>query len=82
MVDAGRGGWELVARYAYLDYYDPNTPLSRRGRLLAFGSARRRLGSTGSRRSRILFNYNYAVPDETTTVASEASVLEHGNVHW
>ena len=24
-------GWELVARYAYLDYYDPNTPLVSKG---------------------------------------------------
>ena len=24
-------GWELVARYAYLDYYEPNTPLGPKG---------------------------------------------------
>ena len=34
-------------------------------------------------RLRILFNYNYAVPDEPTAGASEASVFgTRLNVHW
>ena len=81
----GRGGWELVARYAYLDYYDPNTPLSPKGTTsgIRLGQATFGLNWYLADRLRILFNYNYAVPDEPTAGASEASVFgTRLNVHW
>ena len=81
----GRGGWELVARYAYLDYYDPNTPLSPKGMTsgIRLGQATFGLNWYLADRLRILFNYNYAVPDEPTAGASEASVFgTRLNVHW
>jgi len=81
----GRGGWELVARYAYLDYYDPNSPLSPKGTTpgIRLGQATFGLNWYLADRLRILFNYNYAVPDEPTAGASEASVFgTRLNVHW
>ena len=81
----GRGGWELVARYAYLDYFDPNTPLSPTGTTsgIKLGQATFGLNWYLADRLRILFNYNYAVPTEPNTGTSTASVFgTRLNVHW
>jgi phosphate-selective porin OprO/OprP len=81
----GRGGWELVARYAYLDYFDPNTPLNPKGAAsgIRLGQATIGLNWYLADRLRVLFNYNYALPNEPTAGASEASVFgTRLNVHW
>ena len=81
----GRGGWELVARYAYLDYFDPNTPLSPSGTTSGIELSQATFGLNWylADRLRILFNYNYAVPTEPNTGTSTASVFGMRlNVHW
>jgi phosphate-selective porin OprO/OprP len=74
---AGFGAWELVARFAYLDFVDSDVPPGPGGELVGIRLAESTFGVNWylSDQVRIMFNYSYAVPDEPNTGTSVASVF-------
>jgi phosphate-selective porin OprO/OprP len=81
----GLGAWELTARFAWLDFFDPNTPLGPNGQQQGVELAQGTVGVNWylTDRVRILFNYTYAEPTEPNFGQSSASVFgTRLNVFW
>jgi len=82
---AGCGAWELVARFAYLDFVDRDVPPGPGRELVGIRLAQSTFGVNWylSDHVRIMFNYSYAIPDEPNTGTSAASVFgTRLAVHW
>lgn len=73
----GCGAWELTARFAYLDFFDSDTPLVPSGQQLGLQLSQSTFGVNWylSDRVRLMFNYSYAMPNEINTGTSAASVF-------
>jgi len=71
----GWGAWELIARFSYLDFFDPNTPVGPNGQLIGITLPESTFGVNWylADHFRILFNYTYALPDEPNTGTSAAN---------
>jgi phosphate-selective porin OprO/OprP len=81
----GWGAWELTARFAYLDFFDPNAPLGPEGQLLGVRLSSPTFGVNWylADHVRLLFNYTYDVPVEPNTGSSFASFFgTRLNVFW
>ncbi len=79
----GWGAWELTARFAYLNYFDlpPGPAGTNVG--IRFPQATFGVNWMLSDRVRLMFNYNYATPDEANVGTTEASVYAMRlNVFW
>lgn len=73
----GYGAWELTARFAYLDYVDADTPLTKNGQIQGIRLPQMTYGVNWylSDRVRMMLNYTYDMPDEVTTGSSTASTI-------
>ena len=73
----GRGAWELTARFAFLDFFDPDAPAGPDGQSVGIVLPLATVGVNWylADRLRIMFNYSYVRPDEPNTGASAASVF-------
>jgi len=73
----GWGAWELTARFAYLDFFDPDTPTDPSGQLIGIQLPQSTFGVNWylSDRVRLMFNYSYDVPDEMNTGTSVANIF-------
>lgn len=73
----GLGAWELTARFAYLDFFDPDTPVGPQGQAIGVKLSQATFGVNWylADRLRLMFNYTYAVPNEINTGTSSASVF-------
>ncbi len=73
----GWGAWELTARFAYLDFFDPNTPIGPTGQLIGVRLPTSTFGVNWylCDRMRFMFNYTYAVPHEANSGSSVANIL-------
>lgn len=73
---SGWGAWELAARFAYLDFFDPDTPAGPSGPQIGVELPQSTFGVNWylSDRVRLMFNYSYAVPNEMTVGESTASI--------
>jgi len=73
----GWGAWELTARFAYLDFFDPDTPPGTNGQRIGTHLPQVTLGLNWymSDRVRLMFNYSYAVPDEINAGTSTANTF-------
>jgi phosphate-selective porin OprO/OprP len=60
----GPGAWELVARFAYLDFNDPNMPKTSDGLKQGDSLAETTLGVNWylNENARLMFNYVHAIP--------------------
>jgi phosphate-selective porin OprO/OprP len=79
------GAWELTTRFAYLDFFDPDTPLGPAGQLEGIQLATATFGVNWylADHVRLLFNYTYEVPVEPNTGSSVASIFGiRLNVFW
>ena len=72
----GWGAWELTARFAYLDFEDPNTPFGSAGQFVGIQLPESTFGVNWyfADCARLMFNYSYAVPHEPNTGTSVASI--------
>ena len=72
----GWGGWELTARFAYLDFFDPDTPSGPSGQLIGIKLPQWTFGVNWylSDRTRLMFNYSYDLPNELNSGVSAASI--------
>lgn len=75
--DLGFGAWELTARFAYLDYFDSNTPIGPDGQLVGIMLPQATAGVNWylADRLRIMLNYCYVQPDEPNAEAGSASLF-------
>ena len=75
--EQGWGAWELTARFAYLDFFDPNTPTGPSGQLIGIRLPTGTLGVNWylTDRLRVMFNYTYEVPSEPNTGSSVANIF-------
>jgi phosphate-selective porin OprO and OprP len=75
--ELGWGAWELTARFAYLDFFDPNTPLGPAGQLVGIRLPQSTFGVNWylADHLRIMLNYSYAMPDEPNTGTSAANIF-------
>jgi phosphate-selective porin OprO/OprP len=73
----GWGAWELTSRFAYLDFFDPNTPLGPAGQLegVRLPSATFGVNWYLADQVRLMFNYTYNVPIEPNTGSSVANIF-------
>ncbi len=73
----GCGAWELTARFSYLDFFDPGTPIGPNGQMVGVRIAQSTFGVNWyiSDRMRLMFNYSYAMPEELNSGTSAASIL-------
>ncbi|HEY2252171.1 MAG TPA: porin [Planctomycetaceae bacterium] len=73
--ERGRGAWELVGRFSYLDFFDPNTPLSPSGSTVGIKLPEWTFGVNWylADHVRLMFNYVYALPNEPNAGASAAN---------
>jgi phosphate-selective porin OprO/OprP len=73
----GWGAWGLTARFAYLDFFDPDTPPGPNGQKIGIHLPQLTLGLNWylSDRVQFIFNYSYAEPDEMNTGKSTASIF-------
>ena len=81
----GFGAWELTARYAWLDFQDPDTPLGSAGQIVGIQLPEATFGVNWylADRIRLMFNYTYAEPEEPNTDTSSASIFATRlNVYW
>jgi len=74
---SGMGAWEVVARFAYLDLVDADTPMGPTGELIGIQLPQWTFGVNWylSDRARLMFNYNYDLPDEQNTGRSSANIF-------
>jgi phosphate-selective porin OprO/OprP len=82
---AGWGAWELTARFAYLDFEDPDTPRGPAGQSVGLRLPQSTLGVNWylADHVRLMFNYSYALPDEPNTGTSVANIFAARlGVHW
>ncbi len=83
--EEGWGAWELTARFAALDFMDPDTPAGPSGQLVGISVPTATFGVNWylNDHIRLLFNYTYEVPDEPNTGASVGNVYAMRlNVFW
>lgn len=75
--DLGWGGWELTARFAYLDFFDPDTPTGPDGQLIGIQLPQWTFGVNWylTDRTRLMFNYSYDLPIELNTGKSTANIF-------
>ena len=68
--------WEMTARFAYLDFFDRNTPLGPNGQLVGIQLPAATFGVNWylADRVRLMFNYSYEVPNEPNTGSSVANI--------
>jgi len=81
----GIGAWELIARFAYLDFMDQDTPLGPTGQFVGIKLPESTFGVNWylADRIRLMFNYTYVLPDEPNTGISAASVFATRlNIYW
>jgi phosphate-selective porin OprO/OprP len=81
----GLGAWELTARFAWLDFQDPDTPRGPAGQLVGIQLPEATFGVNWylADRIRLMFNYTSAQPDEPNTGTSSASIFATRlNVFW
>jgi phosphate-selective porin OprO/OprP len=73
----GGGAWELTARFAYLDFFDTDTPPSPSGQLIGTEQPQSTLGVNWylSDHVRLMFNYTYTVPTVEGTGTSSANIF-------
>jgi phosphate-selective porin OprO/OprP len=73
----GWGAWELTARFAYLDFFDRNTPLGPSGQLVGVQLSAATFGVNWylADRVRLMFNYSYEMPNEPNTGSSVANIF-------
>lgn len=73
----GWGAWELTSRFAYLDFFDPNTPLGPNGQQVGIQLSQSTVGVNWylSDNVRLMFNYSYVVPNEINTGTSSANIF-------
>jgi phosphate-selective porin OprO/OprP len=73
----GYGAWEVAARLAYLDFFDPDTPRGPDNQLVGIQLLQPTFGVNWylTDRVRLMFNYTYAEPDLPETGTSSASVF-------
>lgn len=73
----GYGAWELTARFAYLDFFDADTPSSMNGQQIGTLLPQSTFGANWylSDRVRLMFNYSYAVPDVIGAGTSSANIF-------
>lgn len=73
----GVGAWEVTARFAYLDFFDSDTPLGPSSQQLGIQLPQTTVGLNWymSDRVRLMFNYSYVVPNEINTGTSTASIF-------
>ncbi|MCY2994007.1 MAG: porin [Planctomycetota bacterium] len=73
----GYGALELTARFSYLDYSDPHTPIGPQGQSVGILLPQATFGVNWylADRLRVMFNYSYDQPNEPNTGASSASVF-------
>jgi phosphate-selective porin OprO/OprP len=73
----GWGAWELTTRFAYLDFFDPDTPPGMNGQLIGIQLPQWTSGVNWymSDRVRLMFNYSYDVPNEVNTGRSSANIF-------
>jgi phosphate-selective porin len=75
----------LTARFATLDFIDPDTPAGPSGQLVGISVPTATFGVNWylTDRLRLLFNYTYEVPDEPNTGTSTGNVYAlRLNVFW
>lgn len=81
----GLGTWELAVRFGYLDFFDSDTPVGESGQLVGISLPATTFGVNWylTERVRLMFNYNYELPDEPNTGTSVANIFgTRLNVHW
>lgn len=73
----GWGAWELTARFAYLDFVDPDTPMGPNAGQPGIQLSQTTLGTNWylSDWVRVMFNYTYAIPDQAGVNSGAASVF-------
>ncbi len=73
----GYGAWEVTARLAYLDFVDGDTPLGPIGQPQGLRLPQMTYGVNWylSDRVRLMFNYQYDMPDEINSGSSTASTF-------
>jgi phosphate-selective porin OprO/OprP len=73
----GWGAWELTARFAYLDFFNSNTPLGPAGQLQGVRLTTATFGVNWylADHLRLMFNYSYDAPNEPNTGTSAANVF-------
>ena len=73
----GWGAWELTARFAYLDFIDPDTPAGPSGQPIGIQLPQSTFGVNWymSDRVRLMFNYSYDVPNEVNTGTSASNIF-------
>lgn len=74
--ERGWGAWELTARFTYLDFFDPDTPLGPNGQREGIELPQSTFGVNWylCDRMRLMFNYSYALPDEPNSGTSAANI--------
>lgn len=75
--ERGWGGWEVAARFTYLDFFDPDTPPGPSGELIGIQLPESTVGVNWylCDRMRLMANYSYAVPNEMNTGTSAANIF-------
>jgi phosphate-selective porin OprO/OprP len=75
--EPGWGAWELTARFAYLDFFDPNTPGGPAGQLIGIRLPTATFGVNWylADHLRVMVNYSYEVPNEANTGSSVANIF-------
>lgn len=73
----GYGAWEVAARFAYIDFFDADTPLGPNGELVGIRQPQATFGVNWylTDRMRLMFNYTYAEPDQPETGSSPGSIF-------
>jgi phosphate-selective porin OprO and OprP len=83
--EQGWGAWELTARFAALDFMDPDMPVGPAGQRVGISVSTATFGVNWylTDNVRLLFNYTYEVPDEPNTGASTGNIYAMRlNVYW
>jgi len=73
----GMGAWELAARFAWIDFFDSDTPRDANGQLQGIEMPQATFGVNWylTDRVRLMFNYTYSAPIEPTVGQSTASLF-------
>lgn len=76
-VGGGSGAWEVVARFAWLDFFDADAPLSASGNASGVQLPQATFGVNWylSDQLRLMFNYSYAEPSLPATGESSAGIF-------
>lgn len=73
----GGGAWELTARFAYLDFFDADTPPGPSGQLIGTEQPQSTFGANWylNDHVRLMFNYTYTVPTVESAGTSSANIF-------